>query len=559
LELFQTVVFDIGYPVHRSSVSCGSTAAQFLRTCPQVKRNRAQKVAADFTFLMPSSFAAAALVRWSLYASGLFVSYTGLSAPPTLQLSDLLNRVAAANLNVATERHQVEAARSERSGAWAIFEPQLTTEFTREGNRRLNSRERFLSQSSPTFDERNNVYGGSLEMLSPVGTRIRYGMQVRDLRNNLQQQAGSEPSRNHNEWDGFTGVTLTQPLLKNFGLSATLASVRITRAQADTVFHQARGNIARVISASELSYWELYAANEELKLRRRSIEIATKLLEDNRARVIAGRMGDLEVFQAEAGLVLREAHAAESAQRTVEASALLRAFLGESDESATIAFVPADAPDADDVAASSTPLTLASALDRHPDYLARAAVVREQEERARFARNQRLPQLDLKASYGVNGLGSTFDQWRTLAKTADYPSWFLGFHFSVPVGPQIKERAGVRATKSRLAGSRSALSATEVDLANQLAAGRQRISHLRTRYVNYEKVIGYHQKVLEAELAALDLGRSDSRRVLQAEQDLSDVRSDALRQRIELRRAVLESEVLTGSYLKNRGLDLKEK
>jgi outer membrane protein TolC len=498
-------------------------------------------------------------VRWVLYTLGPGTACIGICASATLHLSDVLGRVAAANMNVATERHQIEAARAEGTGAWAIFEPQLTTEFTREGNRRLNARERFLSQGSPLFDERNKVYGGSLELLLPVGTRVRYGMQVRDLRNNLQLQAGSEPSRNHNEWDGFTGVTLTQPLLKNFGVESTLAPIRITRAQADSVFHQSRGNIARIISSSEMSYWDLYGATEELKLRRRSIEIANKLLEDNRARVVAGRMGDLEVYQAEAGLVLRESQAADAAQRTIEASALLQAFVGELGEGTTPAFTPADVPDPNDLAASPMTLDVASALERHPEYLVRAAIVREQQERARFARNQRLPQLDLKASYGVNGLGSTFDHWYGSAQTANYPSWFLGFHFTVPVGPQIKERSGVQATRSRLAGARSALSATEIDLTNQLAAGRQRIARLRTRYVSYEKVIAYHQKVLEAELAALDLGRSDSRRVLQAEQDLSEVRSDAVRQRVELRRAVLESEVLNGSYLKNRGLDLDEK
>ena len=507
---------------------------------------------------MPLGSKTAAAARWLLYAISVGAACTGICAQATLHLAELLGRVSAANQNVATERHQIDAARAERSGAWSIFEPQLTTEFTREGNRRLNSRERFLTQSSPLFDERNNVYGSALELLSPIGTRVRYGVQVRDLRNNLQLQAGSEPSRNHNEWDGFTGLTLTQPLLKNFGVGSTLAPIRITRAQADSAFHQARGNITRVISSSEMSYWELYGATEELKLRRRSIEIATKLLEDNRARVVAGRMGDLEVYQAEAGLVLREAQAAEAAQRTIEASALLNAFLGQSGEADT-AFAPADVPDPNDVTVTPMTLDTASALDRHPEYLARAAIVREQQERARFAENQRLPQLDLKASYGVNGLGGTFDHWYGSARTANYPSWFLGFQFSVPVGPQIKERAGVTATRSRLAGARSALSAAEIDLTNQLAAARQRIAHLRTRYLNYEKVIAYHQKVLEAEIAALDLGRSDSRRVLQAEQDLSEVRSDALRQRVELRRAVLESEVLNGSYLKNRGLDLEEK
>ena len=33
--------------------------------------------------------------------------------------------------------------------------------------------------------------------------------------------------------------------------------------------------------------------------------------------------------------------------------------------------------------------------------------VRQEELRVAYAKNQRLPQLDLKASYGLNGLGST--------------------------------------------------------------------------------------------------------------------------------------------------------
>lgn len=479
-------------------------------------------------------------------------------AAETLALSDLLRRVADANLNVSAERHLVDAAREERAGAWGMFEPRLQAEFTREGNRRLNSRERFLSQASPLFDELNTVYGGSLEFLSPVGTRVRAGTQVRDLRNNLQLRAGQEPAVNHNEWDGFAGVTLTQPLLKNFGLGATLAPVRIARAQANTVLHQARGNIARVLSAAEVSYWDLYGADEEQKLRQRSLAIARQLLTDNQARVEAGRMNDLEVIQAEAGVVLRETQAAESAQRAIEASALLRAFLGESVEGTTTAFVPTNAPDAADLGPSSSSVPVPSeALPRHPEYLARAAIVQENEVRTRFARNQRLPQFDLKASYGVNGLDGTVGDWFDSARTGDYPSWFLGFEFSVPVGPGIRERAGMRAAASRLASARASLSAAEIDLANQTSAARQRIDHLRARVASYAKVIDYHDKVLEAELAAVDLGRSDSRRVLEAEQDLTEVQVEALRQRLELRRAIIESEVLAGFYLRTRGLDLE--
>lgn len=144
-------------------------------------------------------------------------------APRPVRLDDLLRRVAGANLNVAAERSQLEAARFEQRAAWGILEPQFTSSFTREANRRLNSRERFLSQASPLFDERNNVYGSSLEFLAPVGTKLRIGGEVRDLRNNLQVTG-------QNEWDGFAGVSATQPLLRGFGMGVTLAPVRVARA-----------------------------------------------------------------------------------------------------------------------------------------------------------------------------------------------------------------------------------------------------------------------------------------------------------------------------------------
>lgn len=472
--------------------------------------------------------------------------------PPTqLSLHELLRRVYASNLNIAAEQRQLDASRAEAEGAWGLFEPRFVTEVTIEGNRRLNSRERFLAQGTPFFEEDNNIYGSSLEFLSPLGTRVRLGGEVRYLENNLQVSGQSE-------WDGFAGIDLTQPLLKNFGLSTTLAPIRLAQAQSEATRHQVRGNIAYILSSAESAYWDLYGAAEESRLRDRSVEIARTLLADNRARAEAGRMGELEIYQAEAGLLLRQSQADTARQQIVDASALIRAFLGETLNQAGPAFIPADVPPEFTSASLDASTQTARSLDRHPEYLARLAQVAAEEQRLQYATNQRKPALDLKASYGLNGLGNTYSEWSDLAREGDYPSWYVGLELRLPLGPGIRERADVNAARNRLQGARSSLQAAEADLGNQIAAVLQRIQHLRERVESYRKVEEFQQKLLSAEMTALNLGRSDSRRVLQAEQDLTDIARETLAHRLELQRAVLQLELLNGTYLQNRGLDLAE-
>ena len=69
-------------------------------------------------------------------------------------------------------------------------------------------------------------------------------------------------------------------------------------------------------------------------------------------------------------------------------------------------------------------------------------------------------------------------------------------------------------------------------------------------------MVDYHQKLLEAQLAQLDVGKLDSKTVLQAEEKLFESKVAAVDSLVSYRKALLELEAIDGVMLQNRGVEL---
>lgn len=90
---------------------------------------------------------------------------------------------------------------------------------------------------------------------------------------------------------------------------------------------------------------------------------------------------------------------------------------------------------------------MARAIEANPDYLSRRKQIESSRIRLAYAQNQRWPQLDLKASYGLNGIGdspsSSFDQ----ITHSEFPAWSLGVELRIPLAGGIKSRAELAGAK----------------------------------------------------------------------------------------------------------------
>src|SRR5688572_27444237 len=132
---------------------------------------------------------------WAVCVS--FALMRSASAQPTptqtvtnaMTLRETLQRVLDFNESVQMRVLDHEISRKTYEAEKGIYEPAVVGSVDHVDNRRENNAQALLSlQNNPRFAERNTIYNGGLEFLAPSGAKLRTGVTLRDLQNNLQQQ-----------------------------------------------------------------------------------------------------------------------------------------------------------------------------------------------------------------------------------------------------------------------------------------------------------------------------------------------------------------------------------
>jgi outer membrane protein len=451
---------------------------------------------------------------------------------------------------------EFEATRRRESAEKGIFEPSLVLGATREENMRQLTSERLVNIGRPgvtNFSEQNNRYNSALEFLVPTGARLRLGSTLSDIRNNFQQLNQLSIFTN-SEYESFVGASLVQPLLKNFGPRATLANLRIAAQQSEIAWQDYRKQLSQTLAGAEAGYWGLYLAQEQLRFFDESVKVADTVLADARARNAAGKAAEIDILQAEADLAMRRNGRSEAVQKLGEARSRVAGFIDTT---------PFDARGM--VVAEAPPAIVDRKLEflehwnwvfsQNPDFSAQKARLQQEGIRVAFAKNQALPQLDLKSSYGLNGLGrspgESFDQYSN-----QYESWSIGLELRVPLGGGIKERNELAATRARKQAAILVLKELETTLRNTLNVTLEKVRHARMAIQDYEATVRLQENLLKTELARLEVGRVEARKVLEVERDLLQSRLSALAAQITYQQSVLELDVLSGTYLPRRNLSM---
>lgn len=477
-----------------------------------------------------------------------------MSANVPLSLDECRRLALAHNLALRAQRESLLAAGFLRKAELGVFEPEFVASASHEYNNRKNTVEQTISQGTTAFEERNKLYSAGIEGSAPTGARYNIGYSVRDLNNNLRVLP-TDPFRR--QYQSFFGITLTQPLLKDAGLSASMARLRLAKQDENLARQDFRRQMLVVVGSVESVYWDLYVAQQRLELRRASVTAAEGLLGGNRDRVREGKMAEIELVEAEAGLAQRRSAESEARQRLVEISGRLRTLFAEPMDDANFVLRASDAPPAaEGVPSVNDALTDSVAL--HPEYLSRLHHVEQENVRIAYAKNQRWPQVDLKASYGNNGLGDDYrGSWSDI-ESLEHDSWSVGVELRVPVLAGVRQKNTVRAAKAHGREAVLNLKAAEVEIANNIFSAQRKVQSLKEVAANYDEVSRAGERLLKNEQTRLTEGKTDSRRLLEVENQYSDARIAALESRGEYEKARVEFEMASGRLLKTRGLDLND-
>ena len=120
----------------------------------------------------------------------------------------------------------------------------------------------------PSVDQDTYNYGASVTQLAPWGGTFTLGTTGGRLSTN-SPFFNVNPSFNA----GLT-LSLTQPLLRNFGLTATKWQIYIAQNTRDTAYQQFVRSVQTAVDTVEQAYWDLVYAYQNLKVKRESKAIA---------------------------------------------------------------------------------------------------------------------------------------------------------------------------------------------------------------------------------------------------------------------------------------------
>jgi outer membrane protein TolC len=465
----------------------------------------------------------------------------------SLTLQECIERALSGNLDLQIERVTPAISAWSIVSARGAFDPALTGSVSYLDASEPLSPERALSLGRDTLTDQQLQTNLSVTGTLQAGTR--YELSAFDTRTS----GTLAPSGVHT---GTTSLTLTQPLLKNFGRANTTA-LRVARKDRQIAIEQTAGRVMDIVSEVSRAYYELIFAIEDHKAKLEDLQRAKALVVDNRTRVEIGVMSPLDVTQSEAGAAEREEAVIVAERAIVERqNALKRLIASDVTAFSGVSLRPAeslpDEPPPTD-AAESTRIALAGRPDVQQ---ARHEIERRGLLRA-FNRNQSWPEVDLETSYGFNARGATTREWATDVTDRDHPVWSVGLTATIPLGNRQADAAyRIAGLEEERAGL--ALRKVEQDVIVQVdnAVGQVQTNAKRVDATRVARRLA--EESLKAEEAKLRAGASTSFLVLQAQSQLAAARSAEIRARADVGASLVDLARVEGTTLQKHHILLDE-
>lgn len=461
----------------------------------------------------------------------------------TLTLDEAIRLALQRNQALKVSAFTPDIARANLLAEYGRFDPALT--FRRnysEGEAALATTPlvRSLTQSDD--------YSLSLGGLTPWG--LSYSLSA-----TAENQRGSF-NRFTDNFVTFGGVSVTQPLLRGFGLGANLTGLRIARADRSIAEWQHRQTVIDTVTSVVIAYTNLAQARENVRIAHLSRNLTAQLVDQNEKRNRAGQISDADVIQARARLAARDEQVLLALRSTADLQNQFRQLLGESTfplDGPAIEIEPLT-PAADPVVEAAADLK--RAYDLRPDFqAARLGLTRRRASRA-LAQNQLLPRVDFVGSYGYTGMDRDFGTARRQVRDQDVRAYSAGVVVSVPL-TFAEGRGRSRAAQLSLRQSEADLVRLEQEIAVEVTAAAGQIGTTRERVAATRTALDLARQALEAEQKKLQAGSGRTLDVLTSQEQLALVESSYARALADQRRALASYERETGTTLERRHLKVE--
>lgn len=379
---------------------------------------------------------------------------------------------------------------------------------------------------SPRATQTSGASTATLDARLPVGSEFALSVSRNRVSSNPFAVTSALPFQTSHT-SGLS-VSFTQPLLRGFGRAGTYGLVDAASAAGQAARFRYLRSADLLVALVERAYWSLRQAETDEAVLQQSVDASRAIYDRNVALQARDAATLLDVLTSERGLATRETQLWEATRFRVDAAEqMLFLVYGEEARNSTLLQAPRVHTTSDTAVVPAIPTLEAAeamALAQRADAAAASREVEAGRRRAEQSRNQRLPALDLVASYGYGGTAPS-PGFLSFADSADVRSsnWTLGFSASF-FGRNDGARAADQRAESALQSARlvelATLNAVRADVREALRA----LQTGKDRYLRAGDAARLGEREYAAAREGARLGLVSTFQLLQYEDQLAQAR-----------------------------------
>jgi len=411
-----------------------------------------------------------------------------------------------------------------------------------------------------------------------TGTSVSYSW------NNSYFSSNNKTSSINPGWNPNMNLTISQRLLQGFGLAVNNRNIRVARNNVKVGDLTFKNQVMTTVAGIVNLYWDLVSFNEDVKVKRKAVEVAQKFYEDNKKQVEIGTLAPIEIVRADANVATAQQNLTLSETALLQQETIVKSSLSKTGvASPTVAearIIPTDRltqPGADQLNKLKDLVDMAIA--QRPDLEQTRISLDNNKIAIAGARSQLLPSLDVQAAFQNNALAGSVNSllppqppgvivvdpyflggWGTAMGQVlrrNFPDYSIGFQLNIPLrnrtaqADYIRDQITIR--QNELTFQRQ-INDVRVNVQNAMIG----VIQAKARYESAVKARVLQEQTLDAENKKYALGASTAFTVVQTQRDLATAQGDEVGALAAFSRARVQLDLQTAQILNKYNVEIAE-
>lgn len=481
-----------------------------------------------------------------------------------LSLQDAINTAMERNVGIQLSRYEYRASGEALRSQFGLYDWLATADLERQ------------SQKSPALTALQTTSATSAIANFGIGQEIPTGGSYNVGFSNSKATASGGFTRFSPSYRSGLAFSFAQPVMRNFGVDVTQRGINVARNTLGISHEAFRATLLDTTNTVEQAYLDLVYARQFVDVVKEALFLAGDQARITQIRIDVGASAPLDILQPRVQIATEEENLinAVAAVRNAEDNLRTLMHLDAADWDRPI--IPTDPVRYTPVAVNVTE-AVNRAFDLRPELHELALTSDTRRIQNMYARNQTLPQVDLRLNYNMAGIAGRqleidpltgqptgnfvsntgyTTAFRQVLGT-DFPSWTFAFNVGLPL-TNIGARAEAKRTELELQRAHSDEEQTRQNIALQVRTTARAIDTSARNITAARTAREAAEQNLEAERRRYENGMTTNFQVLQVQQQLSDARARELQALVGYNKAVTAYHRAVGDLLEVRNIRVEE-